>query len=120
MNEISERINNCNVPDAFYDIHVFVCVNERIAGHPRGCCKDKGSIELRGYMKNKAKELGLKNIRVNSAGCLDRCERGPTMVIYPQGIWYTFSTASDIDEILSTTLQNGTLVERLLLQPDDK
>ena len=57
----------------FYDIHVFCCVNERRAGHPRGCCLEKGASDLRDYMKTRGKELKIKGLRVNQAGCLDRC-----------------------------------------------
>jgi (2Fe-2S) ferredoxin len=71
-------------------------------------------------MKARAKELGLEpKIRINSAGCLERCELGPTMVIYPEGIWYTFHTKEDIDEILQTHVVGGGRVERLMLQPDE-
>jgi (2Fe-2S) ferredoxin len=118
MNELSTDALS-EIPQAFYDVHIFVCNNERREGHPRGCCKDKGSVELRTYMKNKAKDMGLDNIRVNSAGCLDRCELGPAMVIYPQGIWYTYTTTQDIDDILQGQFIDGTLVHRLLLKPDD-
>ena len=61
----------------FYGSHVFMCVNVRPAGHPRGCCTEKGSLELRAYMKNRAKEAGLTDVRINASQCLDRCERGP-------------------------------------------
>ena len=74
--------------EPFYKTHVFFCTNERPDGHPRGCCKARGSIKLRNYMKAKAKALGLDRIRINSSGCLDRCELGPTLVVYPEGIWY--------------------------------
>jgi (2Fe-2S) ferredoxin len=106
-------------PPLFYSCHVFVCTNERPAGHPRGCCKAKGSEKLRDYMKARAKELGLKDVRINSAGCLDRCELGPTMVIYPEGIWYSPKTAADVDEILATHLIAGGRVRRLMLKPGD-
>ena len=76
-------------PKPYYEAHVFCCTNRRPAGHPRGCCAEKGSEALRDYMKSKAKALGLKNVRINSSGCLDRCELGPTMVIYPEGVWYS-------------------------------
>ena len=71
-------------------------------------------------MKARAKEMGLKDVRINSAGCLDRCELGPTMVIYPEGIWYTYSTKEEVDEILQTHLVEGRVVSRLLLQPEEK
>ncbi len=69
-------------------------------------------------MKNRAKELGLARVRINVAGCLDRCELGPTMVIYPEGVWYTYRTKADVDEILRAHLIEGGRVERLLLRPE--
>jgi (2Fe-2S) ferredoxin len=107
-------------PALFYDRHVFVCVNQREAGHPRGCCLDKGSAELRDYMKSRAKELGIRNVRINQSGCLDRCELGPSMVIYPEGIWYRPQSKADIDEILQTHLVEGGRVQHLMLQPTDR
>lgn len=107
-------------PPLYYRRHVFCCTNERPAGHPRGCCKEKGAIRLRNYMKARAKELGLSDVRINTAGCLDRCELGPTMVIYPEGVWYSYATPADIDEILQTHLIEGGRVERLMLRPEDK
>jgi (2Fe-2S) ferredoxin len=106
-------------PPLFYSRHVFVCTNERPAGHPRGCCKHRGSEKLRDYMKARAKELGFSDVRINSAGCLDRCELGPTMVIYPEGVWYSPKSTADIDEILATHLGRGGRVKRLMLKPGD-
>src|SRR6185437_15230089 len=77
-------------PRLYYSSHIFCCTNTRPPGHPKGCCSVKGSEKLRNYMKVRAKELGLADVRVNAAGCLDRCELGPTMVIYPEGVWYTY------------------------------
>ena len=102
----------------YYSRHVFVCVNERPSGHERGCCKEKGSEPLRNYMKAKAKVLGLSDVRINTSLCLDRCELGPTMVIYPEGVWYTYRNQADLDEILETHVQGGERVERLLLKVD--
>ena len=106
-------------PPLFYKAHVFVCTNEREPGHPRGCCKEKGSVDLRDYMKAKAKELGIKNVRINNAGCLDRCELGPNMVIYPEGVWYRASNFEEVDEVLQKHLIEGGRVERLMLKPGD-
>ncbi len=105
-------------PALFYRAHVFCCTNRRPAGHPRGCCAEKDAEELRDYMKGRAKALGLKDVRINSAGCLDRCELGPTMVIYPEGVWYSYHSKADIDEILQTHMRGGKRVERLMLMPD--
>jgi len=103
--------------DLHYETHVFVCVNERAPDHPRSCCSARGSADLRDYMKDRAKELKIPNIRVNSAGCLERCELGPTMVIYPDGVWYHFQSRDDIDEILARHIIGGERVERLMLEP---
>ena len=105
-------------PSLFFDAHVFCCTNTRPPGHRRGCCSEKAAERLRNYMKARAKELGLEKTRINSAGCLDRCELGPTMVIYPEGVWYVYRTEADVDEILQTHLQQGGRVERLLLAPE--
>ncbi len=102
----------------YYSAHVFCCVNERPPKHRRGCCSEKGSRLLCDYMCRRTMALGLKDIRINHAGCLNRCEMGPVMVIYPEGIWYTYSTEKDIDEIVRCHIMGGRLVERLLLKPD--
>ena len=84
-----------------YDIHVFCCINERAPGHPRGSCSARGAQALQAYMKAQGKALGLgSRVRMNKSGCLERCELGPTMVIYPEGVWYTYNSEADIDEIL--------------------
>ena len=110
-------------PPLFYSRHIFMCTNVRPEGHPRGCCSARaaeagGVDKLRAYMREKAKELGVENIRCNAAGCFDRCEFGPNMVIYPEGVWYRYESTQDIDEILETHLKNGGRVGRLMLQPD--
>ena len=112
-------INESQAPPLFYERHVFFCTNERPAGHPRGCCKAKGSEMLRNYMKAKAKEMGLKRVRINNAGCLDRCELGPTMVIYPEGVWYRCNTVEDVDRVLNEHVQKGCRISELMLMPED-
>ena len=99
-----------------YDYHIFCCVNERPESAIRECCKNKNSLILRNYMKKKIGELGLKSIRVNQSGCLDRCELGPIMVIYPEGIWYSYKTAEDVDEIISEHIIKGKIVKRLVVK----
>ena len=106
-------------PPPFFRAHVFVCNNRRPDGHRRGSCAARGSDALRDYMKARAKELGLAGVRINQAGCLDRCEFGPAMVIYPEGIWYRPQTREDIDEILTAHLQEGGRVPRLMLTEKD-
>lgn len=107
-------------PAPYFRIHVFACTNLRPEGHKRGSCAARGGVKLRDYMKVRAKELGLEGVRINAAGCLDRCELGPVMVIYPEGVWYAPRTREDIDEILQTHILEGGRVDRLMLRPEDK
>ena len=102
--------------EGYYRLHVFCCTNQRPEGHPRSSCAERGSVDLRDYMKARAKELGLLGIRINSAGCLDRCELGPVVVVYPDGIWYHMETRQDVGEILEQHLQGRTPVQRLMLK----
>ena len=102
-------------PNPYFEAHVFVCGNRRPDGHERGSCAAKGSEKLRDYMKVRAKEMGLKNLRINAAGCLDRCEHGPVMVIYPSGVWYKVETSSDVDQVLEQHLRDGGRAENLLV-----
>lgn len=102
---------------SYYKYHVFFCVNQRNDG--RDCCQDFEAKSMRDYLKARVKENGLAGpggIRINTAGCLDRCEMGPVMVVYPQAVWYTFVDQADIDEIFESHLQQDQLVKRLLLQ----
>ena len=102
-------------PPAFFDAHLFVCVNRRPDGHKRGSCAERGSERLRDYMKARAKELGIANIRVNAAGCLDRCELGPCLVIYPEGVWYRIDSPADVDAVLQAHVIEGGRATALLL-----
>ena len=99
-----------------YDYHIFCCVNERPDSAVRECCRKKNSLIIRNHMKKKISELGLKRIRVNQSGCLDKCEFGPIMVIYPQGVWYSFKSIQDVDEIINTHLLKGKIVKRLIIK----
>ncbi len=72
------------------------------------------------HAKARVKAAGISGpggVRVNKAGCLDRCEEGPVAVVYPEGVWYTYVDAHDIDEIVDSHLRDGKVVERLLLDP---
>lgn len=102
-------------PPLFFDAHLFVCCNRRPDGHKRGSCAAGGSEKLRDYMKARAKEMGLARTRVNMAGCLDRCELGPCVVIYPEGVWYRIGTPADVDAILERHVRDGARVPHLLL-----
>jgi (2Fe-2S) ferredoxin len=99
---------------SYYARHIFFCCNQRECG--ARCCNEHRAQEMRDYAKARVKELklsGAGKVRVNTAGCLDRCDEGPVAVIYPEGIWYTYVDRDDIDEIISEHLQNGRVVSRL-------
>ena len=98
----------------YYEKHVFFCCNQRQNGET--CCNDKGASGMRDYAKKRVKELGLAGpgkVRVNQAGCLDRCEEGPCVVVYPEAVWYTYVDRADIDEIIEEHIRNGRVVQRL-------
>lgn len=100
---------------SYFDKHVFFCTNQREPGE--GCCNNFGAQDMREYVKSKVKSMGISTetnrIRINSAGCMDRCDAGPVLVVYPEGVWYTYVDESDLDEIIEAHLKNGRVVERL-------
>ena len=99
----------------FYKYHVFVCTNRR---EQYSACDDYDTQSVRDYMKEEMKKRdmhGEGEVRIGQAGCLGRCLSGPAMVIYPQGIWYTFIDREDIDEIIQSHLIHDQVVERLLI-----
>lgn len=95
--------------------HVFVCLNERDPSDPRGCCMQRGSEEVFEALKKGAKKAGLEDVRVNRAGCLDHCESGPTVVVYPEAVWYHVPTVEDAQEIVQRHIIEGKVVDRLLI-----
>lgn len=98
----------------FYQRHLFFCINQRDDGRP--ACGDHDAQRLRDYAKDRVKTLGLAvpgGVRVNSAGCLGRCAQGPAIVVYPEGVWYTYRSEQDLDEIIEEHLLHGREVERL-------
>lgn len=101
---------------SYYARHAFFCINQREGG--KTCCQNAGAAAMRGHAKARVKALGLAGpggVRVNTSGCLDRCEEGPVVVVYPEGVWYTYVDELDVDEIVDEHLQHGRIVERLRL-----
>jgi (2Fe-2S) ferredoxin len=99
---------------SYFKYHVFFCNKQRAEGET--CCNNHGAAEIRNYAKDRIKALGLAGpgqVRINQAGCLDRCDLGPVLVVYPEAVWYTYVDREDIDEIIAEHLQNGRIVERL-------
>ncbi len=100
----------------YYQRHAFFCTNQR---EGKACCQDHDAAAMRAYAKERIKALkisGAGKVRVNSAGCLGRCDEGPTVVVYPEGIWYRYACREDIDEIIESHLLRGKVVERLRLK----
>jgi (2Fe-2S) ferredoxin len=100
--------------NSYYKYHVFFCTNQRAEGER--CCQNNDAQAMRDYLKKRTKELGIigaGKVRASTSGCLDRCAKGPVLVVYPEAIWYSYKNQADIDEIISEHLQNGCIVERL-------
>lgn len=101
---------------AKFERHIFICNNEREEGAARPSCLPEGGKKLKGAFKDALKDAGLKGrMRANESGCLDQCEHGPVVVVYPEAVWYGFVTVKDVDEIVREHLVGGRPVERLRL-----
>lgn len=101
-----------------FEKHIFICTNQRPEGHAKGSCNANGSGELHQSFKGALAKRGLKGkVRANKSGCLDQCEHGPTVVVYPEAVWYGGVTVADVDEIIDSHIAGGQPVERLII-PD--
>ena len=104
---------------SYYERHIFFCLNQRENGE--ASCGDHNAQAAFDHCKSRAKAarlMGPGKVRVNKAGCLDRCAGGPVAVVYPEAVWYTYVDHADIDEIVDSHLKEGRIVERLRLAPD--
>ena len=100
-----------------FERHVFVCTNVRPPGHPKGCCADKGSEAVRDALKAELKRRGIeREVRANAAGCLDACEHGAALVVYPDNVWYGGVTLADVPELVEEHLVHGRPVARLQIK----
>jgi (2Fe-2S) ferredoxin len=99
---------------SYYERHIFFCTNHRGSGE--ACCADHKAEDAAAHCKQAVKSAGINGpgqVRVNKAGCLDRCAAGPVCVVYPEAVWYSYVDKHDIDEIVESHLKNGVVVERL-------
>lgn len=97
-----------------FEKHIFICTNERSPENPTGCCKLKGSEKIAAYFKEEVKKRGLQGrVRANLSGCLDACAKGPTVVVYPEGVWYSVQNLEDAKEIMDKHIGNNQIVEKL-------
>ena len=99
----------------FYKKHIFFCTNIREDKNKRSCGSNE-VVALRKYMKERIKESGIRNVRVNTSGCLNRCKKGPLMVIYPEGVWMKVTTKQDIDLIIEKYIKDNRLVKSLIIK----
>jgi len=109
-------MKNTELEANYYSKHVFICTNQKEVG--KTCCANSGGKSYFNYLKTRMKELGCHGpgkIRVSQSGCLGRCNEGPCIAIYPDGLWYTYHSFDDIDEIIERGLIAGQVIERLLL-----
>ena len=103
-------------PAPYFQRHIFFCTNQRSEGE--ASCAEHSAGAAQKHCKQAVKAAGLSGpgkVRVNGAGCLDRCAGGPVCVVYPDAVWYTYVDNNDIDEIVDSHLKNGVIVDRLLL-----
>jgi (2Fe-2S) ferredoxin len=101
---------------ASFERHLFICCNQRPADHPRGSCDPNADEHLQKAFKKVLADRGLnRRVRANKSGCLDQCEHGPTVVVYPDAVWYGGVTEADVAEIVDSHIAGGVPVERLRL-----
>ena len=99
--------------------HIFICTNQREPGSARGCCAERAKGDLQKLFKTAIADRGLKgSVRANKSGCLDQCEHGPTVVVYPEAVWYGKVQPEDVAEIVESHIVNNTPVARLMLKDE--
>jgi (2Fe-2S) ferredoxin len=99
--------------------HIFVCINNRPEGHPKGSCAERGAGEVLNALQQKVEAANLwGKVKITSTGCLGPCQAGPVVVVYPEGIWYRIPTAKDAEEVIEKHVLQDTPVQRLQFDPD--
>jgi (2Fe-2S) ferredoxin len=119
-----EHERNSFVPDICpmeaklkYEKHIFICTNQRPANAPRPSCGEEHGLALVIAFKKAINDKKLDMpIRAQKTGCLDLCEQGPTVVVYPEGVFYGNVQLTDVQEIVDEHIENGRPVERLRLK----
>ena len=98
-----------------FRLHAFVCTNQRDPKKPRECCAAKNSLDVMTRLKQAAKSAGIKDVRVNKSGCLDKCEQGMSCVVYPDGIWYTIPDDDQVIAKIVDHLAGGDVADEFLM-----
>jgi (2Fe-2S) ferredoxin len=99
--------------------YVFVCLNQRPAGHPKGSCLDRGADDVFNAMRDELGRRLMTNVKVVASGCVEGCLAGPTVLVVPDNVWYGGLTEADVPAIFDQHLVGGEPVEMLRLTPDD-
>jgi len=100
---------------SFYKNHIFICTNQKDSN--KQCCANSNASEMVAYAKQQAALSGItkeSKFRISSSGCMGRCSEGPVLAVYPKGVWYSYKSKEDIDQIISHTL-NDSICEELLI-----
>lgn len=97
--------------------HLFICTNQRPPGHPKGSCGERGCQQILLALQEEIDRQELfETVKINTTNCLGPCQQGPSVVVYPEGVWYARVTEKDVQELVISHLVNGVPVERLRLQ----
>jgi len=101
-----------------FEKHIFICENSRSSDHPRGCCQEKKGSEIKMMFKNEIAKMNLVGkVRANGSACLDFCEQGPTVVVYPEGVWYRIDNPEkDIKDIIKEHIIEDKIVDRCVIK----
>lgn len=103
-----------------YNKHIFICTNQRVNSE-RPCCGEAHGLELVAAFKKLIKDLGLNaTVRAQKSGCIETCELGPSVVVYPEGVFYGKVQLSDVEEIVNSHILNNEPVKRLQLKFEKK
>ena len=106
----------CNLPWPLSSHHIFICGKSRKAGSSRGSCDPDEKEALKSVFKKELKKAGLsRTVRTQQTNCLDQCEHGPVVVIYPQGLWYGTVQPDDVPRIVAETIGRGTVLPDLVI-----
>jgi (2Fe-2S) ferredoxin len=99
--------------------YVFVCLNQRPAGHPKGSCLDRGAGEVFNALREELGRRLMTDVKVVASGCVEGCLAGPTLLVVPDNVWYGGVTEADVQAIFDQHLVGGEPVEMLRLGPED-
>jgi (2Fe-2S) ferredoxin len=99
--------------------YIFVCLNQRPAGHPKGSCLDRGAAGVFEALREEQGRRLMKDVKVVATGCMEGCLVGPCLLVVPDNVWYGGVTEDDVAVLFDQHFVGGKPVEMLRLEPDD-